>query len=402
MKSNQKYVAKYSSHLLISTLIASSFFMVNCNKGQNRAGVKANTTSGTPAEPISKSTSNSGDTSKVGSGDDTKAVKEVVADCPSPVFKSYAAVATEAVRVEDLYKKNKTAASPEKLKSDYLKVLALCTDMGKEFDQVSLKSCKYKNPKNKNEDVVINKATTQCLIVAKQLDDEDGTKTEFLKLYNDQKELKKQDLEKQLSSFENFKAAKLVMSDDMKKMLKPDNLNFKMYIVGGEIKTDQAEMKKAYADKKVVCSFVGTSTEISEKGKSIFSALEVENVDKKDLPENINAVGIAFSVSTGEKSDGISAGISNMQMLGCSHLLKDRIDVKLLRQALGAQLATEADIKKIEDKKSEDKKVEDKKIADKKAEDGKVAAAKLEADKKIAADKKIEEDKKTASVATEK
>ncbi len=397
MKSNQKYVAKYSSHLLISTLIASSFFMVNCNKGQNRTGVKANTTTGNPTDPNLKSTSNSGDTSKVGSGDDTKAAKEVTADCPATVYKSYAAVATEAVRVQELYKKNKTAASPEKLKSDYLKVLALCTDMGKEFDQVSLKSCKYKNPKNKNEDVVINKVTTQCLIVAKQLDDEDGTKTEYLKLYNDQKELKKQDLEKQLSSFENFKAAKLVMSDDMKKMLKSENLNFKMFIVGGEIKIDQAELKKAYADKKVVCSFVGTSTEISEKGKIILSALEVEDVDKKDLPENVNAVGIAFSVSVGEKSEGVSAGISNMQMLGCSHLLKDKVDVKLLRQALGAQLTTEADLKKIEDKKTEDKK-----IADKKAEDAKAAAAKLEADKKIAADKKIEEDKKTASAATEK
>ncbi len=333
---NKKPSFKFSSHLLVSTLIATSFFMVNCNKGQNRTGVKANTTAGKPTDPLAKTT--------VVSGDVSKAQKLPAADCTESVLKSYGIVATEAKRVQELVEKNKTAASKEKFKAEYLKVLGLCDDLGKEFDQANLKSCKYKNSKNVNEDIVVNKAPSQCLIAAKQLFDEDGTKTDYLKLLNDQIELKKQEAAQKVSSAEAFKSAKLVMSNDMKKMLTAENLNFKMYIVGGEIKTAQAEMKKAYADKKVVCSFVGTSTEISEKEKSIFSVVSYEDVDKKDLPEGMSAAGIVFSVGSTENTDSVS----NMQMLGCSNLLKDKIDVKLLRQALGQHLAPAEDVKKDE------------------------------------------------------
>ncbi len=318
---------KFSSHLLVSTLIASSFLMVNCNKGGGRDGVKSKTIAGKP-DPSKKTSTSS-------SGDPTVAQKEEPKNtklCSDDILKAYAPVNTEYSRVKKLHDKNKTAASPEKLKVDFEKVLAACDALGEAFNKEKLKDCALPNKDKTN----LPKAPNQCLIIADLLFKEDGTKTPYLKLANDQIAIAKQQQEQ--NSFENFKKAKLLISEEMKVMLKPENLDFKMYIVDGEIKTNQDEMKKAYQDKKVVCSFSGTSTPVAEKEKVFLSLLEVVENEKSQASDVvINAVGLALSVST--EKEGQSSG--DFVKMGCSHISKDKVDVKLLKKAFGKHLAVD-------------------------------------------------------------
>lgn len=324
---NSKPRFKLSSHLLVSTLIATSFLMVNCNKGGGRDAVKSKTTAGKPTDPNKK-------TATSASGDGTVAQQEEPKNtklCSADILKAYAPVNTEYNRVKKLHDKNKSAASPEKLKVDFEKVLAACDVLGESFQKENLKDCALPNKAN------LPKAPNQCLIIADLLFKEDGTKTPYLKLANDQMAIAKQQQEQ--NSYENFKKAKLLISEEMKVMLKPENLNFKMYIVDGEIKTNQDEMKKAYQDKKVVCSFSGTSTPVAEKEKVFLSLLEVVEIEKSETSDAIiNAVGLAMSVST--EKEGQSSG--DFVKMGCSHLSKDKVDVKLLKKAFGKHLSVDS------------------------------------------------------------
>lgn len=325
---NSKPSFKLSSHLLVSTLIATSFLMVNCNKGGGRDAVKSKTTAGQPTDPNKK-------TATSASGDGTVAQKEEpknTKQCSADILKAYSPVNSEYNRVKKLHDENQKAASPEKLKVEFEKVLAACDALGTAFDTEKLKDCALPNKDKTN----LPKAPNQCLIVADLLFKEDGTKTPYLKLANDQMAIAKKQQEQ--NSFENFKKAKLLISEEMKVMLKSENLNFKMYIVDGEIKTNQDEMKKAYQDKKVVCSFSGTSTPVAEKEKVFLSLLEVvENEKSESSDVIINAVGLAMSVST--EKEGQSSG--DFVKMGCSHLSKDKVDVKLLKKAFGKHLAVD-------------------------------------------------------------
>lgn len=299
--------------------------MVNCNKGGGRDGVKSKTIAGKP-DPSKK-------TATAASGDPTVAQKEEpknTKQCSAEILKSYAPVNTEYNRVKQLHEKNKTAASPEKLKVDFEKVLAACDVLGTAFDKEKLKDCALPNKAN------LPKAPSQCLIIADLLFKEDGTKTPYLKLAHDQMAIAKKQAEQKL--IEDFKKSKLLISKEMKAMLKPENLDFKMYIVDGEIKTNQDELKKAYQDKKVVCSFTGTSTPVSEKEKVFLSLLEIIESEKSQASDVIiNAVGLAMSVSTEKESEASGEFVN----IGCSHLSKDKVDVKLLIKAFGKHLAVE-------------------------------------------------------------
>jgi hypothetical protein len=325
MNSNPSF--KLSSHLLVSTLIATSFLMVNCNQGGGRSPVKSKTTAGKPTDPNKKTATTASGDGTVAQKDEPKNTKQ----CSTDILKTYASVNTEYNRVQKLHEKNKTAASPEKLKVEFEKVLAVCDSLGLAFDKEKLQDCALPNKAN------LPVAPNQCLIIADLLFKEDGTKTPYLKLANDQMDIAKKQAEQKL--IEDFKKAKLLISEEMKVMLKSENLNFKMYIVDGEIKANQNEMKKAYQDKKVICSFSGTSTPVAEKEKVFLSLLEVVEIEKSESTDVIiNSAGLAMSVST--EKQGQSSG--DFVKMDCSHLSKDNVDVKLLKKAFGKHLAVDS------------------------------------------------------------
>ena len=88
----------------------------------------------------------------------------------------------------------------------------------------------------------------------------------------------------------------------------------------------------------MVCSFSGTSTPVAEKEKVFFSLLEVvENEKSESSDVIINSVGLAMSVST--EKEGQSSG--DFVKMGCSHISKDKVDVKLLKKAFGKHLAVD-------------------------------------------------------------
>lgn len=297
---------KPSSYLLLSAVIATSFLMVNCNKGGDK-GVRAQTVK-------NDKTNNKLDGKKEA--------------CSANVLKTYGSMNKEYERVMKLHKKNQAAAGKEKLKVEFEKVLKACDLLGQDFDKEKIAQCIMSSK------VDLPKAPNQCSNIAKLLFKEDGTETPYLKLANDQEKAAKKDGETK-----SFKTAKLLMSEEIKTMLLAENLDFKMYIVDGEIKTNRAELEKAYKDKKVVCSFYGTTTPVPEN-KKVFLTLganEVTEITENIDPIIINAVGLSMNIST-EVADDVSG---QYVTLGCSHLSKDKIDIELLKKALGKHLAAE-------------------------------------------------------------
>jgi hypothetical protein len=304
---------KFSSHLLISTLIASSFLMVNCNKGGTRTGVKAKTVAGKV------------DPSQKGTATNTK-------QCSADILKAYSPLSKEYVRVKKLHDTKVTEKTNEKLKSEYEKVLAACDVFGVAFDKEKIEGCDLPDKDKTN----LPKAPNQCLIIADLLFKEDGTKTPYLKLANDQKVIAQKQQEEKLIA--DFKKEKLLISEEMKAMLKFENLDFKMYIVDGEIKTNQDDLKKAYQDKKVVCSFSGTSTPVEEKEKVFLSLNDVFENKKSEVPEGMSlTAGLSMSAKAEKKDESV---VDLLKMV-CSHLSVEKFDVKLLKKAFGKHLAVE-------------------------------------------------------------
>ncbi len=322
---------KLTSQLLISTLIASSFLLVNCNKGTDKRGLKVDTTKAKTADQKQ---------STGASGDDTTAVKNV--KCTDEIQKSLVDIYNMYAQIEKERKENLKEASPKSFKNEYEKILLMCDVMGELLGKQKISACTYLDSKKQEQNLA--KAPAMCVQAGVALAKETSVENKYSILPSDQDVLLKKKVEQKVNSSEAFLQEKLLMSDEMKTMLKQENLNFSMYIVDGVIKTNQAEMKKYFAGKKVVCSFMGTSTEIVEKGKVFLQAVDYIDVDKTDLAENINAAGISFLTRTEEPSN--SSG--DAQTLGCSHLLKDKIDIKLLKKALGQHLAVESDLKKVE------------------------------------------------------
>lgn len=345
---NKKQNISYSSQLLIATVVMSSFFMVNCNKGQNRAGVKATTVAGKAKSASGDATGASGDSSKM-SGDSTTTSGDnsgvssgdvsvvSLSDCSETISKSYVDLGKEYQRVDGLVKQNKTAQPEKKLKDEYSKVLLKCDDLGKVFDKAELKACK-KTSASKNLVYKIVKAPQQCLNMAILLNKEDGTESDYLKLAQDQALiLKKKEEDKKSTDTEAFKKVKLLISEDMKAMLKPTNLDFKSCIVEGVIKTDSEKCIADIKSKKTVCSFVKTSTEVALKDKVFLSVAEYMESEKKDMPVEFNGLGMAMSVSS-EKAEDASG---TFQSLSCANLSATKINLTEFKKAVGAHLAAE-------------------------------------------------------------
>jgi len=222
---------KYSSSLLVASLIVTSFFIVNCNKNPERVGVKSNTISGqAQVKATAQATILSTDTtpaetevpietpkeSTVVSDDKTVAVIEVK-DCSDEVLKSYGRVNSEFTRVQEIYNKNKVSKNPENLNADFHNILALCDYLGKEFDKISLKICSYKNPENTTEAIHLNKVPNQCLIIAAELYLDDGTESPYLDIYKEQQILHKKDIRKKLNQQKEFENQKKIIAEILKK-----------------------------------------------------------------------------------------------------------------------------------------------------------------------------------------
>ena len=127
----------------------------------------------------------------------------------------------------------------------------------------------------------------------------------------------------------------------MAKMLKPENLNFKSYIVDGMIKSGDADLKELYKNKKTICSFVGTSTEMDKADKITAKIIDFSEKAEKYTEQDINAIGLVLELKTSETSEA-----GTMQQLACSNLSAGKVDVAAFKKAVGLHLATEADLKK--------------------------------------------------------
>ena len=344
---NKKQNISYSSQLLIATLVMSSFFMVNCNKGQNRTGVKATTVNAKAKSASGDATSASGDSSKM-SGDSTSASGDnsgvssgdasvaSLGDCSDTISKLYVDLGKEYQRVDVLVKQNKNADPAKKLKDEYLKVLSKCDDLGKAFEKADGKACEKKSA-SRTVVYKVKNVPQQCLNTAILLNAEDGSESDYLKLAKDQAVILKKQEEKKSTDTESFKKVKLLISEDMKALLKPTNLDFKTCVVEGVIKTDSEKCIADIKAKKTVCSFVKNSTEVALKDKVYLSVAEYMESDKKDMPVEFNGLGMAMSVST-EKAEDASG---TFQQLACANLSATKINLAEFKKAVGAHLALE-------------------------------------------------------------
>lgn len=160
---------------------------------------------------------------------------------------------------------------------------------------------------------------------------------------------------------EAFKKADFTISEDMKQMLLPQNLNFKSFIVDGEISINQSLLTTSLKMHKVVCTFAENSTELAFNEKMNLKIIDYVEADKKDLPEYAKGLAMPLLVSS-EKSG--ETGL--FQTLICTNLSSKKVDIRLLKRALGKHLVPatkaiqsekviEAAVKEVEKEKTDEK-----------------------------------------------
>jgi len=325
---------KNPTTFLMSALLVTSFSLVNCAKKDEKAAVRTKVTNGG---------ANTG-TANGQNGQQGLQNNKIQNNINTANLKVCSAETLQAWDSQmQLYKTliqknaitNKDEFVVDKIKESGKLFLEKCDEIQKLLDKESDKAClrddKNKNPENSLRWDVMNRG---CQAVGANLKKATSEDNAYAKAAQEEKTRKE-------SSSDAFKKATLIMSAEMADMLKPSNLDFKSYIVDGVIKSGAAEMKELYRQKKTICSFVGTSTELSSKEKITAKIIDYSEKVEKYTDSEINALGMVLEVKTGDES---SAGV--MQQLACSNLSAGKVDIAMLKKALGLHLATEADIKK--------------------------------------------------------
>ena len=271
--------------------------MVNCNKGTTRPGAKGKTLAGPAVDPNNKA------------GAEVK-----VEACAKEIKDSYSALANEY---------NQRSKSIEK--SDLEKIISLCTDLDKQLDMNKIEKCKLVNEADraKSFDVVKNNMA-QCTIAGRTLKSNHNIETPYSKAADEQS------LALAKSMFED-QTAMLTMSDDLKKMLKKENLNFKTYIVDGKIKKDQTALKLDLENKKIACSFTVEDAEAEANDATKLSINSYESMEKSELLKS--SMGSKMIVSI----QGIKQ-TSTLQSLSCLNLNADKLDYMGLLKTFWRQL----------------------------------------------------------------
>lgn len=306
------------SYLMLSSLIATSFLTVNCQKSPSKRGIKSKTALeniNVTGKPDNKATATDNQA--------TAAEKAKLQACTEATKASIIDLKTlgESTRTLADSEEGKTAASLEIILSNRKAIVEKCdvvvADLAKYIDQ----SCLI------DEQPVSNKIILEaCMKNGEELKKESNTDNKYA-TQAEKVELIKKNTDKLIGS-------EFVLSDDGKILLSPEALNFEKYVSKSGISYSSEDLEKTLATKSIVCSFAVADTKDIQLNSETTLKLTAIDAESTNIPADFKGKAAFFSFE-GQQSD---SDIVTYFGLVCLNVDAENLDTTKLKSVLSSIL----------------------------------------------------------------
>lgn len=137
-----------------------------------------------------------------------------------------------------------------------------------------------------------------------------------------------------------LQAEKLVVSEEAKPLFEKENQNWGMYIIDGTVQHDSSTLNDSIAKNKVACTITATPEKYSD---SVMVTLQVSSIAPyaaKNKSDTIKS-GVDISVLVKTEITEEKSADSTKAVLSCTNLSATKLDIKKLKAALGSHIAIE-------------------------------------------------------------
>lgn len=306
---------------LLSALVVTTTFIVNCQKAPEKRRVRPSGGSGTQSDVVEKA----------------KTTKDCSAELKTS-FDAFAVTykAATAKAVNDQMSKEEV----EQIKSDLNKSMVKCTELLPALEALGESQnfgCISKGAVE-SENKIISKDTLKksCYYVGQVLDKQHGVVNNVMVVAQKEEEKSKADKEKIATE---LLGKELLMSKHASSLIVKNNINGGKFLANGVIETSTESLNKAKSASQTVCTFIGkVDADFKEGVEATLKIVSTQKAEKHEL-EYLDseftgkATLIATEVSQEEiKNESIG--------LLCLNLDAEKLSVDKIKEVLGSEITS--------------------------------------------------------------
>lgn len=320
------------SKVILGGIIASTFFMVSCQKKGSARAVTPKVVEAVPAD-LSKANTDKTDLAKEEEKSDKDTEVKWAAD-------------TNANSSEDKENKEQTAETTAKeegltngqecSKETILKTAA-------SIQANIIVSSNVLTPSTEDLIQKLSAVTTSCQTLKNQFTIEKVESCTYKTSQGEDKVLKNTHFDAYCNSvtsrleLENFKQVRLEVADELTPLFLEENQAWKMYLVDGKIEHDSAKIIDFAQENKAACTFWTESSEsLDIKGNSFTITKQSTGTIDLSNQSKLPTVDFVLRLGAQKRDDNSSKATPRMSCVG---LDPKNVDVKLIKKALGSLLA---------------------------------------------------------------
>jgi hypothetical protein len=332
---------------LLSALVVTSTFIVNCQKAPDKRRVR----------PNAKGVIDAAGTL------DAKAVPTTV--CEKALLDIWRSVyASRDLINKKVVTMHSSESEIETRKKLGVETLAKCDDVIEKLETLENEGCLYdSNVKSRENAMTTTSANSVCESLGKKLKLEVDLDSKYAIAAAANDKIKADNAE-----VEKLKKVTLNLSKEGKVLLTKDGVNGLAYIVNGELKkTGEVELAAAIADKnKTVCTFTGMGVEIKDEESISFKLLATSAGSKNDFKDISSeftgkSTVLSFEMAAKIVEDEATTTAKDGKTLLCLNLDAEKLSIKAIESALGKVIASgTATVTASTEEKKEDNKEENK------------------------------------------
>lgn len=299
---------------LLSALVVTTTFIVNCQKAPEKRRVRPSGGSGVQTDVVKPVP--------------TKACSAQLIQAYTSLYKSKLALASSTI----------TASSSEADKEAHSKMgietLDQCKKLITSLKAEESEGCTYQ-AQGKSNALTANVIQTVCNDIGEKLKNDVALDNEFA---NAKQELKKSEADAKKVESELL-GKSLRMSKDARSLVLESNVNGGKYLANGEIGSSTTSMEDALSASKTVCTFLGEGLKIDESKDTLLKITGTQAAAKSDLvnlKEDFIGKSTLLSTLVKQEADESPSTIS----LLCLNLDPEKLTVEKITSALGKEIAS--------------------------------------------------------------
>ena len=306
---------------LLSALVVTTTFIVNCQKAPEKRRVRPSGGSGTQSDVIEKA----------------KTTKECSAELKTS-FDAFAVTykAATAKAVNDQMSKEEI----EQIKSDLNKSMVKCTELLPALEALGESQnfgCISKGAVE-SENKIISKETLKksCYYVGQVLEKQHGAVNNVMVVAQKEEEKSKADAEKIKT---DLLGNELLMSKHASSLIVKNNINGGKFLANGVIESSTESLTKAKAASQTVCTFIGkVEVDFKEGVEATLKIVSTQKAEKHEL-ESLDSefAGKATLIATEVSQDEIK---NESISLLCLNLDAEKLSVDKIKAALGSEITS--------------------------------------------------------------